>query len=220
MPVSLAIFDLDNTLLAEDSDYLWGQFLVDKGLVDGKFYEHENKRFYAAYRDGTLNIEEYIAFVLKPLADHDPAILHDWRKRFIEERIRPLVLPKARALLQLHRDAGHTLLIITATNRFVTQPIAELLGVTHLLATEVEMQDNRYTGRSFDIPCFQEGKVQRLLTWLEETGHTLEDSWFYSDSLNDLPLLSRVAHPVAVDPDEILTRHAEARGWPIITLRE
>lgn len=217
--MSLAIFDLDNTLLGGDSDYLWGQFLVESGAVDAEFYERENQRFYAAYHAGTLDIQEYLAFVLQPLAAHEPALLHAWRERFVAERVRPLILPKAQALLQHHRQAGDTLLIITATTRFVTQPIAELLGVPHLLATEVEMHHGRYTGKSYDIPCFQEGKVRRLEAWLDQTGHTLEESWFYSDSLNDLPLLSRVTYPVAVDPDVTLARFARERGWPVISLR-
>ena len=217
--MSLAIFDLDNTLLGGDSDYLWGQFLVESGAVDAKRFEQENRRFYAAYRAGTLDIQEYLAFALQPLAAHEPALLYAWRERFVAERVRPLILPKALALLQRHRQAGDTLLIITATTRFVTQPIAELLGVSHLLATEVEMRYGRYTGKSHDIPCFQEGKVKRLEAWLEQTGHTLEQSWFYSDSLNDLPLLSRVTYPVAVDPDATLARFARERGWPVISLR-
>ncbi len=144
----------------------------------------------------------------------------DWRARFVEEKIRPILLPRAAALLERHRAAGDTLLIITATNRFVTTPIAELLGVSNLLATEVEFADGGYTGRPLGIPCFQHGKVARLDEWLAETGHDLINSWFYSDSHNDLPLLDRVTYPVAVDPDEALVRHAEERGWPIISLRE
>jgi HAD superfamily hydrolase (TIGR01490 family) len=218
--VSLAIFDLDNTLLGGDSDYLWGQFLVGNGVVDCAVFEHENRRFYTAYCNGTLDIQEYLEFVLQPLAAHEPAVLYAWRERFIAEWIRPLILPKATALLQSHREAGDILLIITATIRFVTEPIAEALGVAHLLATEVEMKDGRYTGKSFDIPCFQEGKVRRLEAWLDKNDCTLEDSWFYSDSLNDLPLLSRVTYPVAVDPDATLARYARERGWPIVSLRE
>ncbi len=218
--MSLAIFDLDNTLLAGDSDYLWGQFLVARGAVDRDFYEHENQRFYDAYRAGTLDIEAYLQFALRPLAAHEPALLHAWRERFMTEWIGPLILPKARALLQRHREAGDKLLIITATTRFVTQPIAAALQVRHLLATEVEIQDGRYTGRSYDIPCFQEGKVQRLENWLAGTGESLENSWFYSDSLNDLPLLRRVTYPVAVDPDATLAAYARQQGWPIISLRE
>ncbi len=217
--MNLAMFDLDNTLLGGDSDYLWGEFLVENGIVDGEVYERENQRFYAAYKAGTLDIYQFLEFALHPLATHDPAILYAWRERFVEEKIRPIMLPKAAELLQRHREAGDTLLIVTATNRFVTQPIAEAFGVPHLLATEAEMKNGRYTGRTFGIPCFQHGKVQRLEYWLEATGHSLEGSWFYSDSLNDLPLLSRVTHPVAVDPDETLANHAQQQGWQVISLR-
>ncbi len=218
--MSLAIFDLDNTLLGDDSDYLWGQFLIEQGLVDGEDYERENQRFYDAYRAGTLDIQEFLAFMLRPLAEHPLENLLAWRERFIEDKIRPILLPKALELLARHRDAGDTLLIITATNRFITAPIAELLDVPHLLATEVELADGRYTGRSFGIPCFQHGKVERLSEWLAETGHDLDQSWFYSDSHNDLPLLGRVRYPVAVDPDAVLAQHARERGWPIISLRK
>ena len=218
--MGLAIFDLDNTLLGGDSDYLWGRFLVENGIVDAESYERENQRFYDAYRDGTLDILEFLAFALRPLADNDPTRLHAWRERFLAEKIHPVMLPKALALLRHHREVGDTLLIITATNRFVTQPIAEALGVSHLLATDPEMENACYTGRPLGIPCFQEGKVQRLTAWLGETGHTLEGSWFYSDSHNDLPLLNRVTHPVAVDPDAILADHAREKGWQIISLRD
>ncbi|MDZ7621327.1 MAG: HAD family hydrolase [Candidatus Competibacteraceae bacterium] len=218
--MSLAIFDLDNTLLGDDSDYLWGQFLIEQGLVDGEDYERENQRFYDAYRAGTLDIQEFLTFMLRPLAEHPLENLLAWRARFIEDKIRPILLPKALELLARHRNAGDTLLIITATNRFITAPIAELLDVPHLLATEVEFADGRYTGRSFGIPCFQHGKVERLSEWLAETGHDLDRSWFYSDSHNDLPLLGRVRYPVAVDPDAVLAQHAQERGWPILSLRE
>ena len=216
----LAIFDLDNTLLAGDSDYLWGQFLVREGVVDAARYEAENQRFYEEYRAGTLDIMEFLAFSLRPLAETDPARLEALRRRFIEEGIRPMVAPAAPALLAQHREQGDTLLIITATNRFVTEPIAELLGVPHLLATEPEMVDGRYTGGVAGTPCFQEGKVKRLLEWLEHTGHTLDGASFYSDSHNDLPLLETVPRPVAVDPDEPLYHHAVRHGWPVISLRE
>ena len=218
--MSLAIFDLDNTLLDGDSDYLWGQFLVAAGIVDADYYQLENQRFYEAYLAGTLDIHQYLTFALGPLAARDAEELYAWRARFVEEYIRPIMLPKAGELLQRHRDAGDTLLIITATNRFVTEPIAATLGVPHLLATEVEMANGRLTGRSWGVPCFREGKIERLLAWLEGTGHTMADSWFYSDSHNDLPLLSRVSYPVAVDPDDILHRHARERGWRIISLRD
>ena len=218
--MSLALFDLDNTLLEGDSDYLWGRFLIEQGIVDGEYYERENQRFYDEYRNGVLGIYQFLAFMLQPLAEHPLEQLLAWRERFLAEKIEPILLPKAVALLERHRTAGDTLLIITATNRFITAPIAERLGVAHLLATEVEFVDGRYTGRPLGIPCFQQGKVERLNAWLAETGHDLADSWFYSDSHNDLPLLGQVTHPVVVDPDPILHEQAQARGWPIISLRE
>lgn len=214
----LAIFDLDHTLLAGDSDYLWGRFLVEKGLVDGAFYERENRRFYDEYRKGTLDIHEFLRFALKPLSEHDLEYLTRLHKEFMEEKILPIITTEARTLLQSHRDQGHTLLIITATNRFVTAPIAEELDVPNLLATDAELRSGRYTGHVAGIPCFREGKVQRLAMWLEEKGLTLARSWFYSDSHNDLPLLERVNHPVAVNPDEILAAHALAKQWPILRL--
>jgi HAD superfamily hydrolase (TIGR01490 family) len=217
--MSLAIFDLDNTLLGGDSDYLWGQFLVEQGLVDGEHYERENQRFYEAYEAGTLDIYQYQAFMLRPLAGRPLTELQAWRERFMEEKIQPILLPRADELLNQRRLAGDILLIITATNRFITAPIAERFGVPHLLATEPEIVDGRYTGRTVGIPCFQQGKVERLDAWRAETGGDLTDSWFYSDSHNDLPLLNRVTHPVAVDPDATLARHAQERGWPIISLR-
>jgi HAD superfamily hydrolase (TIGR01490 family) len=217
--MSLAIFDLDNTLLGGDSDYLWGQFLVEQGLVDGEAYERENQRFYDRYRAGTLDIHEFLAFMLRPLAENPLAELLDWRNRFMEEKIQSILLPKATELLNRHRAAGDTLLIVTATNRFITEPIAELLDIPNLLATEPEFVDGRYTGRSSGIPCFQHGKVARLDQWLVENDRDLAGSWFYSDSHNDLPLLDRVTYPVAVDPDDTLAEHARQRGWPIISLR-
>ena len=218
--MALAIFDLDNTLLAGDSDYLWGQYLVEQGLVDAAEYAAANERFYREYLNGTLNNDEYLAFALAPLARHEPDLLHAWRRHFIAEKIRPLVLPAAQALIQEHRRRGDTPLIITATNRFVTEPIAELLGIEHLLATEVEVVDGRYTGRPTGIPSFREGKIRALKRWLEQHQETLAGSWFYSDSHNDIPLLRYVEHPVAVDPDDKLRAYAEQHGWPIISLRE
>lgn len=218
--MSLAIFDLDNTLLSGDSDYLWGQFLVEQGLVDSEHYARENQRFYDDYEAGTLDIYAYQAFMLRPLTEHPLAKMLAWREQFMKEKIQPILLPKADELLNRHRAAGDTLLIITATNRFITAPIAERFGVPHLLATEPEFASGRYTGRTTGIPCFQHGKVERLDAWLAATGGDLADSWFYSDSHNDLPLLKRVTHPVAVDPDAILARHAQEQGWPIISLRQ
>ena len=218
--MTLAIFDLDNTLLGGDSDYLWGQFLVEQGLVDGEAYERENQRFYDDYEAGTLDIHEYQAFMLRPLTEYPLTEMLAWREQFIAEKIQPILLPKAVDLLERHRTAGDTLLIVTATNRFITAPIAERFDVPHLLATEPEFTEGRFTGRLIGIPCFQHGKVERLDQWLAETGHDLAESWFYSDSHNDLPLLGRVTYPVAVDPDATLAQHARERGWPIISLRD
>lgn len=218
--MALALFDLDNTLLGGDSDYLWGRFLVEQGIVDGEHYERENRAYYEQYKAGTLNIHEFLAFSLRPLAEHPPEQLHAWREQFVERLIDPIILPAARALVESHRARGDTPVIITATNRFVTAPIAARFGVEHLIATEVEMNGDRYSGRSTDIPCFQGGKVQRLRRWLELHRADLADSWFYSDSHNDLPLLELVAHPVAVDPDDKLNQHARVHGWTVMTLRQ
>jgi len=217
--VSLAIFDLDNTLLAGDSDYLWGQFLCERGIVDAQVYEGENERFYKEYLSGSLDIYAFLAFQLRPLAQYDMATLHDWHAQFMAEKIRPIILPQARALLQKHRAQGDTLLIITATNRFITAPIAAEFGVEQLLATDLELCDGRYTGRVSGTPCFREGKVVRLREWLEQQAISLKGSWFYSDSHNDLPLLQLIDHPVAVDADAILAAHAERHGWPNMSLR-
>ncbi len=218
--MSLAIFDLDNTLLADDSDYLWGQFLVDQGIVDAKYYEQENDRFYKEYKEGNLDIYEFLSFSLKPLADNSLQDLLKWRSQFIAEIIRPILLKPAQELINKHQQRGDTLLVITATNKFVTEPIVNLYGINHLLATTPEFINERYTGKVAGTPCFQAGKVTRLNEWLQETGHSLDDSWFYSDSHNDLPLLKLVEHPVAVNPDEALKQYAEKSAWPIISLRD
>lgn len=218
MPI--ALFDLDNTLIAGDSDYLWGRFLAREGVVDGIRYEADNRRFYEDYLAGRLDIEAFLRHQLAPLAAVAPDRLETLRERFLREEIEPLVLPAARALIERHRRAGDHPVIITATNRFITEPIARLLGVEDLIATEPERgPDGRYTGRHAGIPAFREGKVRRLGAWLAERGLDLAGSWFYSDSHNDLPLLERVAHPVAVDPDARLRRIARERGWPVISLR-
>jgi HAD superfamily hydrolase (TIGR01490 family) len=219
MAMALAIFDLDNTLLGGDSDYLWGNYLVSAGLVDKDFYERENRRFYDDYRKGTLNIYEFLDFSLRPLADNPLEQLLDLRERFMAEIIAPIILPAAVALIDEHRRQGHIPLIITATNRFVTEPIARIFGVDQLLATDPEIIDGGYTGRVTGTPTFREGKVTRLRQWLVQNNANLADSWFYSDSHNDLPLLEMVSHPVAVDPDETLQQHAEMKGWPVISLR-
>ncbi len=217
--MALALFDLDNTLLDGDSDYLWGCFLVEHGIVDGETYQNENQRFYAQYLAGSLDIHEFLRFQLHPLATHKRCQLEQWREQFLQQKIDPVLLPKARELLERHRRQGDELLIITATNRFITGPIAERYAVPHLLATEPELYNGEYTGEVTGTPCFQAGKVARLENWLEEQGQNLAGSWFYSDSHNDLPLLERVDHPVAVDPDDRLRALAGERGWPTISLR-
>ena len=217
--MALAIFDLDNTLLAGDSDYLWGQFLVARGLVDGALYARENERFYRDYREGTLDIHAFLRFALRPLKEHPRALMEALREEFLRACIAPIMLPAARALIESHRAAGDTLLIITATNAFVTAPIAAAFGVPNLIATEPERRGAHYTGEVAGIPAFREGKVRRLEDWLAARGAGLAGSRFYSDSHNDLPLLLRVEGPVAVDPDPRLRAEAESRGWPVISLR-
>ena len=216
---NLAIFDLDHTLLDGDSDYLWGQFLVEQGRVDGEAYERQNKLFYEAYQDGTLDIDAFASFSLAPLAAHEPEELHQLHRGFMREKIEPRVAAGARALLDRHRRAGDTLIITTATNRFITEPIAALLGVPNLLATDPEMIDGRYTGRITGHANFREGKVLRLREWLEHGRVQYARSTCYSDSHNDLPLLNFADTAVAVDPDPILRAEAERRGWSIISLR-
>ena len=208
----LALFDLDNTLLGGASDHAWGDYLCERGILDPVEYKNRNDAFYQDYLAGQLNLTDYLNFSLEILAATDMAQLAEWHADFMRDCIEPIILPKALALLQQHRDAGDKLLIITATNRFVTGPIAERLGVDTLLATECEMVDGRYTGRSTDVPCFREGKVTRLDRWLAENGFDLEGSYFYSDSMNDLPLLEKVANPVEVDADAHLDRESVVSG--------
>lgn len=217
--MSLAIFDLDNTLIADDSDFLWGQFLVDHGIVDKAYYEKANEKFYEDYKRGDLDIVEFLDFCLGPLALHDAQQLYRWREQFIETVIKPVTLAAARELVEKHRAAGDTLLVITATNHFVTEPIVKLYGIDNLIATTPEFKNGQFTGKFIGTPCFQEGKVKRLQEWLASTQHDLEGSCFYSDSINDLPLLKLVDNPVAVDPDEKLAEAAQQAGWPIISLR-
>ena len=217
--MALALFDLDNTLLGGDSDYLWGCFLVEHGIVDRELYESENQRFYDQYLQGSLDIHEFLRFQLKPLASHRRDQLETWRDQYLASKIEPILLRKARELLEQHRARGDELVIITATNSFITAPIARRFGVAHLIATEPEVVAGQYTGNVSGTPCFQQGKVARLHAWLGQHQQSLQHSWFYSDSHNDLPLLTEVEHPVAVDPDDRLRAHAVQHSWPIISLR-
>lgn len=216
----LALFDLDNTLLGGDSDHAWGDYLCERGILDPVAYKNRNDEFYQDYLAGKLDLNAYLEFTLEILATTEMAQLDEWHRDFMRDCVEPIILPKALALLKQHQDAGDKLVIITATNRFITGPIAKRLGVQTLLATECEMLDGRFSGRSTDIPCFREGKVTRLNRWLLENGYSLDDSYFYSDSMNDLPLLEKVANPVAVDPDPNLRAEAQKRGWKVISLRD
>jgi HAD superfamily hydrolase (TIGR01490 family) len=215
----LAIFDLDNTLIAGDSDHSWGQFLVEKKLVDGEHFRRANDRFYEEYKAGTLNIVEYLQFSLTPLTHHTMEKLAELHQEFMRNYIQPMMLHKANELLAWHRAQGDYLLIITATNGFVTRPIATALGVDDILTTDPEIVNGRYTGKFVGIPTFQKGKVIRLQDWLNEKQFTLDDAYFYSDSINDLPLLEQVPNPIVVDPDAKLQTVAETRNWKIISLR-
>ncbi len=215
----LALFDLDNTLIAGDSDHGWGEFLVAQNIVDAAYYQKMNDQFYQDYQNGQLDMSAYLAFSLAPLGTLSQPELKQLHKQFMVDVIEPLWLPKAETLLKAHKKNGDTLIIITSTNRFVVEPICNKLGVEHLIATELEQQNNQFTGRVSSIPSFKEGKVTRLNQWLEEAGLNLEDSSFYSDSINDLPLLKIVDHPVAVDPCPQLKEVARQRNWEIISLR-
>jgi HAD superfamily hydrolase (TIGR01490 family) len=219
MKRGLALFDLDNTLLDGDSDYEWAQFLIEEGVLHAGDYNARNEWFYERYKDGTLDIHEFLDFQLAPIARRPREQLDEWHRRFMQRRIRPIILPRAAELIERHR--GDLKAIVTATNRFITAPIAAELGVEHLLATDIEEDEGVFTGKPRGTPTFREGKIRRVDEWLSGLGSRLADyeSWFYSDSLNDLPLLERVDHPVAVDPDATLRAKATERGWEIISLR-
>jgi HAD superfamily hydrolase (TIGR01490 family) len=220
--VKLALFDLDNTLLAGDSDYEWGQFLVDRGVLDRASYEAQNAAYFEQYKAGTLDIHEYLGFALRPLAEHAPEDLARWHEEFMRTRIAPMIGEAARALVHDHLTRGDLCAIVTATNSFVTAPIARAFGIVHLIATEPESRSGRFTGRVAGTPCFRDGKIARVDAWLADQGRPLtqfDESSFYSDSHNDLPLLERVSRPVAVDPDPQLASEAARRGWPVISLR-
>ena len=214
----LAVFDLDHTLLAADSDFLWGQFLCDESLVERSEYEAQNRQFYADYAAGQLNVAAFYRFSLAPLTQKSIAEWQPLRARFVAEIIAPAIAQLTPALLERHRMAGDTLLITTATHRFITEPIAALLGIEHLLATEPEIIDGRLTGQ-LQRANFQAGKVERLKEWLAEHGAEQAHITAYSDSRNDLPLLEFAHSAVAVDPDPVLRAEAAQRGWPVISLR-
>ena len=215
----LALFDLDNTLLEGDSDVEWAQFLIEEGVLRADEYHAKNLWFAERYKDGTLDIREFLDFQLAPLAKYPRAQLDAWHEGFMQRKIRPIIRNRAVELVASHADAVRA--IVTATNRFITEPIARELGIDHLIATDIEEVAGCFTGRPRGTPCFREGKIERLGEWLAARGTRLSDceSWFYSDSLNDVPLLERVDHPVAVDPDATLRAHALERGWPVISLR-
>ena len=221
MPMQLALFDLDHTLLSGDSDYEWTQYLVSKGIVDRTTHESRNAEFYEQYKAGIMDIHEFLDFQLRPLADHTRADLEAWHADFMETQIRPRLSQKARDLVKKHLDAGDICTMVTATNSFVTGPIARELGIPHLIATIPAQEDGRFTGKPRGLPSFREGKIARVDAWLESMGlwwNNFQRSWFYSDSHNDLPLLLRVTDPVVVDPDATLRAHAEKAGWPILSI--
>ena len=216
----LTIFDLDETLIAADSDHEWGQFVVDKGLVDAQKHKKMNDDFYKQYKAGQLDIDEYLQFSCSILTQYSIEDLHRFRSEFVAQRILPIILDKAQDLVKKHRELGDTLLVITSTIEFVTRPIVDEFGIDILIAPDPEIVSNRYTGRIVGVPSFAAGKVTRLEQWLANRQDSLEGSSFYSDSHNDLPLLRLVDNPVAVDPDPILREKAEENQWPIISLRD
>ncbi|MFK8047383.1 MAG: HAD family hydrolase [Halioglobus sp.] len=217
--MTLAIFDLDNTLIGGDSDNLWGQFLCENGLVESDDFSLRNEQFYQDYQAGSLDVDAYLRFALLPLKNQPPETLAGWHRDFMKLKIEPIILPSALELIEQHRALGHKPLIITATNEFITRPIADRLNIEDMLACEAEMVNGQYTGRPIGVPSYHSGKVTRLKTWLAQHDGDMEGAFFYSDSHNDLPLLEIVDNPVAVDPDEKLHDYALDKGWPIISLR-
>ena len=217
--MGLALFDLDNTLIAGDSDHLWGDFLVSQGRVDATEHKALNAHFYDQYKNGELNIDEYLAFALGPMTGMTKEALVPLQRQFLRDHIEPILLDAAFALLEQHRALGDTLVIITATNTLVTQPIADRLGVEHLIGCEAEIIEGCYTGKPTGVPSFAQGKVSRIQTWCEENKKSMENAVFYSDSHNDLPLLRTVDRAVAVDPDDRLREEALRQGWNVISLR-
>ena len=220
--MNLALFDLDNTLLTSDSDFEWSQFLIEKKVLDRKEYESRNLEFYEQYKSGTLDIHQFLNFQLQPLSLYPRTQLDDWHNEFMAEKIMPQIAPGAYKLINEHMLGGDLCIIITATNRFVTEPIARILGINNLIATEPDEEGGEFNGQVFGTPCFREGKITRLEDWMDKhnlTWLSFLESWFYSDSLNDIPLLKKVTNPVAVDPDSTLEKYAKENNWPIISLR-
>jgi HAD superfamily hydrolase (TIGR01490 family) len=217
--MALAIFDLDNTLIAGDSDHSWGEFLVAKEIVDHQIYKNMNDKFYADYESGCLDIYAYLEFSVRPLTKFSITDLQSLHRQFMREVISSMELDQAKDLINRHRQAGDRLLVITSTNRFIVEPICQSLGIDEIIATDLEIVDNKYTGKIIGTPTFQEGKVERFNQWLKEQKESSEGSYFYSDSINDMPMLLQVEHPVAVDPDPALRKQAESRNWKIISLR-
>ena len=223
----LALFDLDNTLLAGDSDHAWGQYLIKHGLVDSEQHGKANDAFYADYQNGTLDIHAYVRFTLSPVMSKTLTELGKMHEEFMSEFIDPIILPKAIKLVEQHRAAGDLIVIITATNSFITRPIAERFGVDLLLGTDLAIHGNHFTGDILGTPCFQHGKVAKLKSWLlgeaalnlNASDLRIADSIFYTDSFNDLPLLEQVADPVVVDGDPKLQYEAHQRNWRQISLR-
>ncbi len=221
--MNLALFDLDNTLLSGDSDFEWSQFLIEQGVLERELFEIKNLTFYEQYKAGTLDIYEFLEYQLRPLSRHSRHVLDAWLEKFIRQKVLKLIGAPAKNLVAQHRNAGDICVIITATNSFVTAPIARQFGVEHLIATEPEHKNGEFTGQLADTPCFREGKIICLESWMARRGwdwNSFNQSCFYSDSLNDLPLLGKVKTPVAVDPDITLRTHATQQGWRIISLRE
>ena len=220
--MNLALFDLDNTILAGDSDYNWSRFLIQEGYLDGAIHAEKNEKFYADYKAGTLDIYAFVEFQFKPLARNPRTVLNQLLKKYVEEVIKPMITEKARALVKRHQDEGDLIIVITATNSFITKPIAELFGIKNLIGTDPEEKEGEFTGKVSGLPSFKEGKVTRLEAWLKNKNLSLasfEKSYFYSDSHNDLPLMQKVTHPVAVDSDDVLSEYAKSKGWPQISLR-
>ena len=220
--MNLALFDLDNTILAGDSDYNWSRFLIQEGYLDGAIHAEKNEKFYADYKAGTLDIFAFVEFQFKPLARNPRTVLNQLLKKYVEEVIKPMITEKARALVKRHQDEGDLIIVITATNSFITKPIAELFGIENLIGTDPEEKEGEFTGKVSGLPSFKEGKVTRLEAWLKNKKLSLasfEKSYFYSDSHNDLPLMQKVTHPVAVDSDDVLSEYAKSKGWPQISLR-